>query len=424
MTQITRKKKQALWLVFVAAAASLSHGAFALDLSYRPQLRIGMRASDNVRSSAVSPEAALGFDNGGGLELKAESQVWKSLITPSFNFRRFAIGEDLDADEYGVRSQHQWFATERLMLGTNVDYVRDSTLTTELTDAGVQNQVANRDTVLVQPNVTYIWDDRTSLTAGYLHQDVSFDTDARGQLIDYLYDQVNVGATHAWREHLTFSITAFASKFETPDLEGETRTYGGQGGAEYRFSPDFSMNLAVGYVTSDIDFQNRFLALDPGPPPRIVVVSREESVSTNGPIANVSIRKDFERLRTRFDYARRVSPSIRGTQQVEDDILFTAEHDLTQTWRVGFRGGYNMRSSELQDTDAIQSPGTSNQLNRDQALVAGWIAYAFTKELSVRSEYRFVRNSFDENVRRDPIYGNALFLNLIFNGEPHFLRGF
>lgn len=402
----------------------LSQGALALDLSYRPQVRLGMRASDNIRWSANNQEAALGFDNGGGLEIKAESQVWKSLVTPSFNIRRFAIGENLDAEEYGVRTQHQWLASERLLLGTNIDYTRDSTLTTELTDAGAQNQVANRDTVLVQPNVTYIWDERTSLTAGYLHQDVSFETIANSQLVDYRYDQATFGATHAWRDNLTFSLTAFVSKFETPDLDGQTMTYGGQGGAEYRFSPDFSVNLAVGYVASDIDFQSQFLAIDPGPPPRLVILTQEESVSTDGPIATVSIRKDYERLRTRFDYARRVSPSIRGTQQVEDDILLTAEHDLSRTWRVGFRGGYNMRSSELQDVSGAQAPGTSNQLNRDQALLAGWMSYAFTKELSVRSEYRFARNSFDETLRRNAVYGHGLFLNLVFNGEPHFLRWF
>lgn len=401
-----------------------TQAAAALDLSYRPQLRLGIRGGDNVRWSENNQEAALGFDNGGGLELKAESQVWKSLITPSFNFRRFAIGEDLDADEYGVRSQHQWFVTDRLMAGMNIDHVRDSTLTTELTDAGLQNQVANRDTTTYQPNVTYLWNDRTSLNASYLRQDVSFDTDANGQLVDFTYEQISTGATHAWRSNIVLSITAFASRFETPDLQSETRTYGGQGGVEYTYAPDLIFNLAMGYVTSDIDFVNRFLAIDPGPPPRLVVVSQDESVSTDGPIANVSIRKKFEHTRTEFIYGRRVSPSIRGTQQLEDDIVLTAEHDLTRTWRLGFRGGYNMRSSELRELGIGAAPATSNQLNRDQALLAGWVSYAFSKEITVRSEYRFVRNSFGEDLRRDPVYGNALFLNLYFNGGPQFLRGF
>lgn len=417
-------KAMPLRVAICAAAALVAPAAVALDLSWSPQLRIGTRATDNVRWRPTSQEAALGFDNGGGLELKAETTDWKSKLNPSFNFRRFAIGKNLDADEYGVKSQHQWLASERLIFGLNLDYERDSTLTTELTDAGLENQVANRDTVSAQPNLTYLWDDRTSLTAGYLYQDVSFDAGTNQQLIDFVYEQVTLGATHAWRSNITFSVVAFASKFNPPDIESKTQTYGGQTGLEYMFSPDLRMNLMLGYVTSDIDFQNRFLAFDPGPPPRLVVVTQDESVSTNGPIANVSIRKDFENVRTKLEYARRVSPSIRGTQQLEDNILFTAEHALTYKWRVGFRGGLNLRSSELQDVVGGQVPGTSNQLNRDQAMIAGWISHAFSKELSIRSEYRLVRNSFGEDSRRDPVYGNALFLSLIFNGEPRFLRGF
>mgnify|MGYP001183637277 FL=1 len=357
--------------------------------------------------------------------MNAETAEWKSKLNPSFNFRRFAIGDDLDADEYGVRSQHQWLATERLVFGANLDYVRDSTLTTELTDAGLQNQVANRDTITAQPSVTFLLNEKTTLTGGYLYNDVSFGTDANGQLVDFTYQQLSASITRAWQENVQFFISSFASEFETEEPEGRTRTYGAQGGVEYTYRPDLGVTLSIGYVKSDIEFQTQFLTFDPGPPPRLVVASRTDDVSTNGPLASASFFKDFENTRTRFDYNRRVSPSIRGTQQLEDDIVVTAEHDLTKAWKVGFRGGYNLRSSELQDIASGQVPATSNQLNRDQALLAGWTAYAFTKELSIRSEYRFVRNSFsDDTLERDAVYGHSLFVNLIYNGEPRFLRGF
>ncbi len=426
MTRTTRKaaKARPLRASICAAVALAAPAASALDLSWRPQLRIGTRATDNVRWSSQDQEAALGFDNGGGLELKAETTEWKTKLNPSFNFRRFAIGENLDADEYGVKSQHQWLATERLVFGVNLDYVRDSTLTTELTDAGAQNQVANRDAVTAQPSVTFLLDDRTTLTGSYLYTDVSFDTDANGQLVDYDYEQFVATISHAWRSDLRLFLNGFASEFEVATPEGRTRTYGTMGGVEYFYRPDLGATLAVGYTKSDIEFETQFLTIDPGPPPRLVLATRTDEASTNGPIASASFFKDFEHTRTRFEYTRRVSPSIRGSQQLEDDMLLTAEHDLSREWRVGFRGGYNLRSSELQSVDVQTNLAATFQLARDQAAVAGWTSYALNREMMVRAEYRFTRNSFDETQQRDPAYNHALFMTFVYNGEPHFMRGF
>lgn len=406
-----------------ATVAMAPMGAHALDLSWQPQLRVGMRATDNVLWAPANQEAAVGFDNGGGMVVKAETRDWRSMVTPSFNFRRFAIGENLDADEYGVRSQHQWVATDRIQLGANLDFVRESTNSTEVTDAGAQNQIANRETITAQPTVTYLLSERTSLNAAYVYQDVSFDRSANGQLVNFTFEQFSLGGTHLLTDKIRVFANAFASEFETPDLGGRTRTYGGQGGAGYQFTQDLSVEGAVGYVKSDIEFENRFLAIDPGPPPRIVLVTQQEEVSTTGPIASASVQKSFENVRTRLDYARRVSPSIRGSQQLEDDIMLSAEHDISSLWRVGVRGGYNMRTAEAQDVAPVFSRQFADDLNRDQALLTGWLSYRFTNELSARAEYRFSRNSFS-NELLETVYTNSLFFTLNYDGTPRVLRGF
>lgn len=408
--------------VLCAAVAIAPTGAHALDLSWQPQLRVGMRATDNVLWAAENQEAAVGFDNGGGVIVKAETRDWRSLVTPSFNFRRFAIGENLDADEYGVRSQHQWLATSQLQLGANLDFVRESTNSTELTDAGFRNQIANRSTLTVQPNVTYFLSEDTSLNGSYVYQDVSFDTTANGQLVNFSFEQISLGATHVVTEKLRLTALGFASEFETPDAGGRTRTYGGQGGASYQFTEDFGVDGTVGYVKSDIEFETSFLALDPGPPPRLVLVAQQQEVSTTGPIASATVRKNFENLRTRLDYVRRVTPSIRGSQQLEDDIALSAERDVSSFWRLGFRGGYNMRSAEAQDVEGVPNQLRAGDLNRDQASVGGWISYRLTNQLAARAEYRFSRNAFVLQ-SQGPVYNSSLFLTLSYDGTPRFWRG-
>lgn len=406
-----------LKIALIGFTIGWSHAGRAIDLSWQPQLRVGVRATDNVRWTSASQEAALGFDNGGGAVLKAESTDWRSTITPSFNFRRFAIGQNLDADEYGVRSQHQWSATERLQTSLQVDYARDSTLTSELTDAGRQNVVANRDTVTVQPGLTYLLNETTVLNASFLYTDVAFSSGGDSGLVGYTYKQVSLSGTHFLSDKLQMFVTGFISDFDVPDIGSKTRTYGAQTGVTYQYSSDVTMDLAGGYVKSGIDFLDRFFALVFDPFPRIVQIVQPGEASSSGPIASASIRKTFENMRTRLDYVRRVSPSIRGAQTIEDDIAVSVDRDITRHWLLGFKGGYNMRGAESQDVG-----GNIGELNRDQALLSGSVAYQFTREISLRSEYRFTRQTITDT--NETIYVNAFFLTLNYNGEPRLYRGY
>lgn len=395
------------------AAACYSCGASAVDLSVQPQVRFGVRSTDNVRWNTINQEAALGFDNGGGAVLKAESTDWRSLITPSFNIRRFSIGENLDADEYGVRTQHQWKPFEKLQTELKIDYARDSTLSTELTDVGRRNDIANRDTFTIQPILTYVVDSETSVNTSFLYTEAAFDSGQESGLLDSNFKQFSIGGSHVWSQKLSSFITTFVSDFGVPQIGGKTRTYGAQTGITYQHAPDLAVDLAAGYVKSDIEFLSQVLGVVNDPLPRLVLLNVPGEASTNGPIANVSIRKYFETSLARFDYVRRVSPSSRGSQTLEDDINLLLEHKITRTWQIGFRGGYNLRSAESQDVG-----GGIGELNRNQALLSGFLSYQFSNEVQVRADYRFARQTLTNTA--EVVNVNGLFFSLNYNGEPIF----
>lgn len=399
-----------------ALLLSMSAGCLALDLSWQPQVRVGIRSTDNVRWSSEEHEAALGFDNGGGLQLKAEADEWKSELSPSFNFRRFGIGDNLDADEYGVKSQHQWMPIDFLQTTLQADYQRDSTLTSELTDAGRQNDVALRDTLNLAPGVTWLVDEDDYLSANYAYSDVSFASAGDRGLVDYTYQQVTLGATHIYNDQLKVYLSPNVSLFDVPDVGSTTWTYGGKVGVNYVFAPDFAVDLGVGYAQSNIRFREQFVAVDPSRVPPFVLVTRNSTSSTGGPIASATFKKNFEYVRTKLDFNRQVSPTIRGAQSRSDEIVLTAERDITPRLLVGFRGAYDMRSAEEENVG-----GSISELNREQALLGGSIAYRLTREITLRSEYRFIRQNFGEDT--NPVYVNALFLNLFYTGDPHFYRG-
>ncbi|MCR9297205.1 MAG: hypothetical protein NXI32_31285, partial [bacterium] len=331
----------------------------AFEFSWRPQLRLGTRATDNLRTSINDPEAAWGFDMGGGVQLEAESATLRSRITPAFNFRRFPIGEGADADEYEVRTSTQWAFAERVTASLNFDYIRDSTLSTELTDTGRQTAVANRDTINVAPSLDVMLTDKTRATLGFYYSDVQFEQLGGTPFSDYDFKQVNVTITHSLSDRFSIFANGYVSEFRTPSRGGKSLTYGGLGGANYLYSATLDGDFAVGYVQSEIDFQTQQfdqfqLVVEPTTGQLVLVptfVLIEDSATENGPIARANVRKKWSALlRGELSYARSVSPTVFGAQSATDDILATVYRDLTSRLVAVFRGRYNMRSAE---TDAI-----------------------------------------------------------------------
>lgn len=397
----------------------------AFDLSWRPQMQLGTRATDNLRTTINNPEAAWGFDMGGGLQLELESSTLRSRITPAFNFRRFVIGEGADADEYEVRTSTQWTYSERVSAAIDLDYIRDSTLSTELTDAGRQTAVSNRDTINVAPSFNILFTERTSLNVGFFYSDVQFEQLPGTPFSDYEFKQVNGTLTHVLTERLSVFVNSYVSEFRTPRTNGKSLTYGGLTGANFRYSDTLEADFGVGYVQSEIDFQTTTtrlqLAVDPNSGQLIVVpvaVTTPQSTTESGPIARGSIRKIWSPLLdSELSYNRSVTPTVFGAQSVIEDILLSFERDITSRFRGLFRGGYNMRSAE---TDAIA--GQQGNLNRNQVLLVAGVRYRITQEMSVGATYRFIYNDLEDLDASS--YNNGLFVNFIYNGEPNSYYGF
>ena len=241
----------------------------AIELSAAPEVNLGSRATDNILFSNNDVQEAFGFDTGGRLNLLAESARLRSSVAPDFNFRRFAVGDNLDADEFGVRSQHRWKATERLTSTLGADYYQDSTLSTELTDAGRQNNVSNRETVTLAPGLLFDLDARTQLNATYAYTDISTDAKANAGLVDYTYQLVSFGASRVLSPAWQASATGFVSWFDVPSQQSLTVTYGAQAGATWAFDEATRVDASVGYLASDIDYVDFIPVLVFDPLPRL-----------------------------------------------------------------------------------------------------------------------------------------------------------
>jgi hypothetical protein len=400
----------------------------AFDLSWRPQLRLGTRATDNLRTAIDNPEAAWGFDMGGGVQLDLQSNSLRSRITPAFNFRRFAIGEGADADEYEVRTSTQWAFVDRATASLDFDYIRDSTLSTELTDTGRQTAVANRDTINVAPSVVVLITESTSLNLGFYYSDVEFEQLPGTPFSDYDFKQVSATLTQALSDRLSVFANAYVSEFRTPSSGTESLTYGGLGGVSYRYSDTLQGEFGVGYVQSEIDFlaqetvpgQFQFV-VDPNTGQIIllpVLITTKQSAVENGPIARANIEKQWSSAtRTLLTYDRSVSPTVFGAQSASDDLGISLVHQVSPRLRASVRARYNLRSVE---SDSITA--RRGNLDRDQVVLGTALRFQWSRQIAIEANYRFVRNDLAALDARS--YNNGLFITFIYQGEPNFYRGF
>jgi hypothetical protein len=414
------KNRTHVAIAVVAACTAAPQPSTAFDFTWTPVVRTAMRIDDNIRGASANGEDALGFDMGGGVSLKAQNDSITSEIFPRFNMRRFAVGEDLDADEYSVAFNNDWLQPY-YTTGLDFSYVRDSTLTTELTDAGRQNDVTNRDSISVQPSASYFLTDKLALQSSIMFNDVAFIEAATSGFFDFRFLQGSAGISYKWREDLTTFANFFVSDFDVKDQNSTTRTYGGQTGATWIWDETFEVSGALGWVASNIQFTEQQLALAFNPT-RIVIVDVPAQATAAGPIASVTLRKIFDRTIAKFDYSRQVSPSGRGSQSTGDRISLALERKLSDNLSLLFDGLHEKRSAQSQEIN----PGLGAQdLNRDYTELRGAVRYRLTKLWTLGASYRHGRSQ-STNLNSSSIADiNTVFLTVDYNGLPNtFWNGF
>ncbi|MCC7207362.1 MAG: hypothetical protein IT323_08650 [Anaerolineae bacterium] len=434
---IVQRKLSFLFQTILVCMLSCWGAAYAVDLSVQPQVQVGTRATDNLRSTSADKEAAWGFDTGASAALTVASSTWSSVVTPGFNFRRFLIGENVDADEYNIRTKSRWNPTVNAIASLGFDYVRDSTLATEEIDLGERrNDIISRDTFNVQPSVQYFLSDQISVNLGLMFSDVSFEDRPGTSFSDYDYKQINAGVSYVLSEALVLYINTHVSEFVAGPKDtllqnavltsgSAAQTYGGQLGAQYHFSPTLDVDFAIGSdltkskANTRLVFDKPQVVFDPISG-AITFVQEQATVDKSsdvGLVANASIKKAFADSRAKIDYRRAVSPSSRGAQTVSDDIVLSLDKDISRRWIVGWRGIYNMQTTQ---TDALSN--NVSTLNRDQLLLNTWVRYRITEELAVSASYRFIWNEYSNPQRS--VYNNGLYVTFSYMGRPYLYSGF
>ncbi len=385
---------------------------FAAEYQISPQAKVMTRLDDNIRGASFSPEAAWGFDSGGSLNLRARTETTSTELTPRVNFRRFVVGENLDADEYSVGLNNKW-TNELFTTGMEFSYGRDSTLaTTEAADTGLINDVVNRDSITVRPSFSYALTDRLSGNVSFLYNDVNYLDASNSGLVDYEYIQGMIGLQHSWSDFVQLFGNFYVNNFDAASIKSATRTYGGQAGVIWQWDETLDLTAQVGWEARTTSFTS----LVPFPPAAPVFLSEvEEQVGTAGAVAGATIQKQFERTAAKLDYVRSISPSGRGTQSSSDRVALNVTHQLSEHLALVFDGLYETRTAQA---ESISAPSFSEDLNRDYTEVRGAVRYRISRDWAATGAYRFGHREATSETNRDVAETNAVFFTIDYTHAP------
>ena len=390
-------------------AALVSSNSGAWNYSVAPVARSLMRVDDNIRGAAEDKEVAWGFDTSGTVNLQASNETIASTLIPRVNLRRFVIGKDLDADEYGVTFNNVW-NLERFRYGVDFNYSRDSTLSTEATDSGRRNTVLDRDGITVHPTIAYLVSDKWTVQFGYMLNSIAYLAARNGELIDYDYQAANVDVTYQWWDSLELFASTSFSYFDAGSGFSITRSYSGRAGATYHWDATLQVTGAIGWVDSNVKFHDQQLT----PPPAVTVISVPAHGNSNGPLASASVLKKFDRAIATFDFVRQVSPSGRGAQSNTDKISGSYAYRFSDRVNAQADFIYDMQSA---DGANFSSLSTASSLNRDYLEFVGTFRYKLSPVWQLSTAYHHPIRKSTNSSFSSTAQGNSVYFTVEYSGE-------
>jgi hypothetical protein len=293
---------------------------------------------------------------------------------------------------------------ERSELGLDLDFIKDTTLDSQLEATGLVLDRVDRRMINIGPSWTYNLDERTNARFGYTYSDVKYDDTDETGYVDFHINSGEASLQRVLNERTEASITLSHSQTDN-DNDVRSKNTNLQGGASYRFSETLSASLFVGVRRTEADFsQSSLIPIFLGDTligfrPLTEDVSRSDWGSTY----SGSLTKDFLRGQTALSASRAISNDINGIPIEVDRLRWDNLYRFSETL-----------SAEL-DLSFYQSEtgnDARSSLNREYYQIAPRFNWDFQQFWRISGSYRYRKQTFDDT--SDDATQNAAYLTLTY----------
>jgi hypothetical protein len=392
-------RKTVTILLLAACAAGVDAAEWKID----PTIQFRAGYNDNIRmniddkiSSAearLSPSAVFSVET-------PESGVSGDL---RFDFRRYE--DDSNLDDNNVRFlTNSYHRMERSELGLDLDFIKDTTLDSQLENTGLVFDRTTRYRVNVGPNWTYNLDERTNARFGYTYSDVRYNNTGETGFVDFHINSGQASLQRILNERTVASITLSHSQTSN-DNQVDSKNTGLQGGGSYRFSETLSASLFAGVRRTKADFSqtsqipiflgNTLIGFRP--------LTEDVSRSDWGYTFSGGLTKDFLRGQTDLSASRDISNDINGIPIEVTRLRWKNLYRFSET----LSGNLNL---ELYKSETNNN--ARNSLNRNYYRIEPRFNWDFEQFWRISGSYRYTKQTFDNT--SDDATQNAAYLTLTY----------
>lgn len=383
--------------------AAVSGTALAAEWTFDPEVSLKGGYNDNIRFRAddevSSPVVTL-----------SPSTLF-SVATPSagasgkvkFDFRRFTQESNLDDNNWRV-DLASFKDLERSSLGLDLDFIKDTTLDSQLTDTGFVGDRIDRFSAVLSPHWTYNLTERTNTRLTYLYRDVDYkDSDGTG-FVDFTTHLGELSLNHALSERAIVSISARVATSDS-DNNVDNELYSLQAGGNYRFSETLFSSLSIGVRKTKTTFKgnSQVPIFSNGVIIGFVTVPFTSSNNDLGGVFEASLTKQF----------------LRGSTELaaSQDVRNSGTGSLIQVTRLDWRNDYNLSETLSADLDfqfrrTRDTNSVNTGLDRTFYRVEPRLNWHFREFWRISASYRYSLQDFDNS--NGDAKQNAAYLTLTY----------
>ena len=386
-------------LLLIRYASGLNAAEWKIDPTI--QFRAGyndnvtLRIDDEISSAeaTLSPSAIFSVET-------PESGLSGDL---RFDFRRFE--DDSNLDDNNVRFlTSSYRRMERSELGLDVDFIKDTTLDSQLENTGLVLDRVTRYRINVGPNWTYNMDERTQARFGYNYSDVRYNNTGETGFVDFHSHSGQASLQRVLNERLIGSITLVHSQ-SSNDNQVDSKNTSLQIGGSYQFSETLSASLFAGVRRTKADFSQSSLIPIFAGDVIIGFIPLTEDVSRSdwGYTFSGSLTKEFLRGQTSLSSSRDISNDVNGVPIEVTRVIWSNLYRFSET----LSGSLNLWFSNTESNNDARS-----SLNRDYYTIEPGLHWDFQQFWRISGSYRYSKQTFDNT--GDDAAQNAAYLTLTY----------
>ncbi len=370
--------------ILLVAIAALPSTAFAAEWYVESRLQTQLSYDSNLRLSPDDEISTFGGALSPELRFGRRTEALDLSLFSRTDFNGYTNDTSLSSVDQKVAIDASYL-TQLGKFGLTADYVRDTTLVSEVTDTGDLTEAARVERVDVLPSWSYELTERDTLDlgAGFLQNEYHTDS-----LTDYQFYTGQAGWTHELSEITSLQTVGYYGHYVADDsVDTRADIYGMTIGATHQFSEQFSVQAAAG--------------------PEYVVTKADDFSGGRDTETDLGYRLDLgitylmdELTRLEVTGSRKTEPSGSGDTVTRDRVAVALTRQITELFSLRFDGAVLQNDST--------STGNLNRLYYQLQPSAIW---RLDRDWDLNASYRFRSQDFDDRNTAD---SHAVFLTVTY----------